>query len=98
MVIVAVFFPLLVRDVVDIDGEFLIVDPTVEILLQFPHLRLTLLTVLEYLHEPVHVFEHERCGDVQNVIVRGLWYEYDVVVVVGLWMWRCAWRACNYGG
>ena len=56
----------------------------VKILLQFPHLCLALLAVLEFLHKPVHVFEHECYGDVQNVVVRGLWYEYDVV---RLWMW-----------
>ena len=84
VVIVAVFFPLFVWDVVDIDGEFLIVDPTVKIRFQFPHLHLALLAVLEFLHEHVHVFEHEHCGDVQNIVVRGLWYEYNVVVVIGL--------------
>ena len=48
VVIVAVFFPLLVWDVVDIDGEFFIVDLTVEILFQFPHLCLALLAVLKF--------------------------------------------------
>ena len=91
-------FPIVGSGVVDINNEFLIVDLTVEILLQFPHLCLALLAVLEFLHKPVHVFEHEHCGDVQNVVVRGLWYEYVIVVVVRLWMWKSAWRACSCGG